>query len=285
MISLMELENKVKSTALTKTERVVANYVLDHTPRVCFMTVAEISNNLKISDTSVIRLARTLGYAGFSDFQQDLRQILEQQITSKSAMSPADRLKRLPHSTDPLNMMFEQVNRNFSESISRNPYEKVEQIAEILESSRLKYIVGFKGCQGIAGKMATTLEQVLPGVRAVLHADSAAYTDFLDLGSEDCVVIFCFPRYSGVALDLAQIALKCGAKLIAITDKAASAPASGADVVLTISTNNMCFNNSHVVTQFYSELITYSVIQRVGTDTVEARLKHLDEMTGTREFY
>ncbi|WP_091130917.1 hypothetical protein [Oscillibacter sp. PC13] len=84
---------------------------------------------------------------------------------------------------------------------------------------------------------------------------------------------------------MAQITLKCGAKLIAITDKAASPPASGEDVVLTISTNNMCFNNSHVITQFYSGLITYSVIQRVGTDAVETGQKHLDGITGTRKFY
>lgn len=68
----LQLETQIKNTRLTKTERIVADYFLEHMESLYFMTAKDIAMALHTSDTSVIRLCRTLGYRGFRELQQQL---------------------------------------------------------------------------------------------------------------------------------------------------------------------------------------------------------------------
>ena len=62
------LEEKIQKTVLTKTDRKIADYLLDHKDTISFKTVSEVASQIGTSDTSVIRFLRSLGYAGFSEF-------------------------------------------------------------------------------------------------------------------------------------------------------------------------------------------------------------------------
>ena len=64
-----ELRAQLREVKLTKKEKLIAEFVLDNFAEACFITSTEIAKRLNISDSSVIRFTRTLGYAGFMDFQ------------------------------------------------------------------------------------------------------------------------------------------------------------------------------------------------------------------------
>ena len=62
------LISKIQSMNLTKTEKVIADYILDNINNIGLSTVTDISLKLGVSDTSIIRFIRLLGFAGFADF-------------------------------------------------------------------------------------------------------------------------------------------------------------------------------------------------------------------------
>ena len=68
-----KLEQRIQSAHLTRTEKVIADYFLEHSGSLYFLTAKDIALALGVSDTSVIRLCRTLGYRGFRELQESLR--------------------------------------------------------------------------------------------------------------------------------------------------------------------------------------------------------------------
>ena len=66
------LISKIQSMNLTKTEKVIADYILDNINNIGLSTVTDISLKLGVSDTSIIRFIRLLGFAGFADFKNTM---------------------------------------------------------------------------------------------------------------------------------------------------------------------------------------------------------------------
>ena len=79
-----ELRAQLMEVKLTKKEKLIAEFVLDNFAEACFITSTEIAKRLNISDSSVIRFTRTLGYAGFMDFQKAIRKKYTERINSVS---------------------------------------------------------------------------------------------------------------------------------------------------------------------------------------------------------
>ena len=70
---MKELREAINNARLTKTQRMIATYILDNSADACFMTSTEIAETLGVSESSVIRFSRSLGYSGFLDFQKSQR--------------------------------------------------------------------------------------------------------------------------------------------------------------------------------------------------------------------
>ena len=67
------LQQRIQSADLTRTEKRIADYFLDHSESLYFMTARDIAQELGVSDTSIIRLCRALGYRGFRELQESQR--------------------------------------------------------------------------------------------------------------------------------------------------------------------------------------------------------------------
>ncbi len=67
----MTIEERACSTKLTKNEKKVLEYILQNLERACYMTSNEIAKKLKLGDTSVIRMAKSLGFSGYGEFKKE----------------------------------------------------------------------------------------------------------------------------------------------------------------------------------------------------------------------
>jgi len=68
------LISKIQSMNLTKTEKVIADYILDNINNIGLSTATDVSLKLGVSDTSIIRFIRLLGFAGFADFKNTMKE-------------------------------------------------------------------------------------------------------------------------------------------------------------------------------------------------------------------
>lgn len=91
------LQNLIISAQLTPKEKEVADYVLENLQKCCFMTSTELAGELNVSYSSVIRLTKTLGFTGYPDFQNFLRETYAEQSrdVDTGILIPAERIEAI----------------------------------------------------------------------------------------------------------------------------------------------------------------------------------------------
>lgn len=276
-----ELRNQINNVNLTKKEKLIADFVLDNFPEACFITSTEIAKKLQVSDSSVIRFTRTLGYSGFMDFQRSIRKIYTDRINSvsDSITIPSERLKlsigKLDQS-DVIETYFSNVLKNLKTTINNNDLQILERVCDIIVSSQNKYILSSRANSGAGDTLLILLKHMLPNVHETSHPALNVIDHLCDIKETDCLISVSFPRYSEMDLLAAQMAYDAGAKIILLTDKASSPLAQYATQLITINVESNTFFNSYVSVQFTIELLCSLISKKVGYAN-EEKLETIDK--------
>ncbi len=275
-----ELRAQLMGVKLTKKEKLIAEFVLDHFAEACFITSTEIAQRLHISDSSVIRFTRTLGYGGFMDFQKAIRKTYTERINSvsESITVPSERLKISIDKLgdDIVGSYFSNVMQNLQSCIRNNDAIDFEKAAELIIESKRKYIVTSRADSSIGDQMLLMLKHMLPDVYETSHPALNVIDHLCDITKEDCVVAVSFPRYSEMDRLALEMAYDAGAKIVLITDKASSPLAKYATQLLTVSVDSNAFFNSFVAVVFTLELLCTFISKKMGYSP-EAKLELIDQ--------
>ena len=275
-----ELQARLMGVKLTKKEKLIAEFILDNFAEACFITSTEIAKRLHVSDSSVIRFTRTLGYTGFMDFQRSIRKTYSERINSvsDSITIPSERLKlsigKLGQS-DIMESYFSNVMQNLKSCVSQNDTIAFERAAGLVVGSKRKFIVTSRANSCVGDMMLMLLKHLLTDVYETSHPALNVIDHLCDITENDCIIAASFPRYSEMDLLAAQMAYEAGAKVILITDKASSPLAKYATQILTVSVDSNTFFNSYVAVMFTMELLCSFISRKMGYST-EAKLELID---------
>ena len=284
-----DIIEKIRNMKLTKKDEVIAEYISDHLATIGMQTSLTLAEEIGVSDTSIIRFTRKLGFKSYADFRSEMNSRMAEQyeqnyqenlMTGEKFSRTKERLKHDSLIADVSSYVLD----NLEKSLSHLNENLVDQVTEILLKSNRKYIVGFRGSASCASYMSSRMVLLLPQVTLVSHADSAAIEQLADIGSDDCILIYSLPRYSKIHGTLMQIAKKRGAKIILVTDRQTSSLAAKADVVLVAKVEGMGFVNSYIAPMCISEIILLSVSSRCGDAGVD-RVRYLDDLMEQENLY
>ncbi|GAA2031042.1 transcriptional repressor QapR [Agromyces tropicus] len=218
-------------------ERKVARVLLSSYPSAGFETVAKLAARAGVSGPTVLRFANRLGYRGFPDFQQALRDDLDERSASpidlqarhRSDDGPASGLERAASITG------ETLARTFDGLV---PGE-FERAVDLLCTPRTRVLVSGGRFSGLLARLlAQHLQLVRPGVSALPEHDAGRIEAVAGLRRGDVVVLFDYRRYEEPTRRLAAAARERRASVILFTDAWLSPIASDADVVLPSETDS-----------------------------------------------
>ena len=268
---MKELRETINNAKLTKTQRMIAAYILDNSADACFMTSTEIAETLGVSESSVIRFSRSLGYSGFMAFQKSLRKNYQDKVLSiSSAITvPSQRIAqqtKLSNDTDYIDRHFKITAKNLESVFISNTTSQFEEAADIIITSRRKYISATRGNTCLSNYFLLYLKQMVPHVVMTNTAALSPIDHMCNITKEDCLIIFSFPRYSSVDEVTAQMARDAEAKIIVVTDKPSSLLAPYATVLFTVSVDSNSFFNSLVGAQFIAEALLETISNKVKGD-------------------
>lgn len=277
------LREKIRIASLTKTGILIGEYMLDHYESACFMTSTSVANKLNVSESSVIRFCKALGYSGYVDFQKSLQKQYKKKVKSISSniVVPAERLSYLLEPDGDLeghfiDVHFQNTLNNLESVMLNNPKELFEQAVNIIVNSRKKYIVASRAntCQG--DYCLLYMKHMLDNVISTSYGAVSVIDHMCDIGKEDCVIVYSFPRYSEADKLALEMAFEVGVKIIVITDKQSALLAQYATVLFTATVDSNTFFNSYTGVQFLTELLCNGVSQAVGKP-LENRLNQIDK--------
>lgn len=278
------LEQRIQKLTLTKTEKIIADYIVDHQSTIGLKTVTQLSLEIGVSDTSIIRLLRALGFSGYSEFKQAMN---ERMVEQYKAMSPGEKFLKTRRLLNKDNIVADVMRRaaeNIQATLQNTDPAAVGDIADCLIKSRRKYIAGFRGASCCAEYMQRKLVFFLPDVVCLSMAESSAVERIIDIQKGDCVLLYSFPRHSEINFTIAEVAKKNGAKVVVVTDRITSPLAAEADYLLTASIEGLGFTNSYVVPMCLSEAILLLVSKRANPKRGQ-RAALLDEYITRNRMY
>lgn len=279
----MKLEEMAVTVNLSKKEQMIFDYVLRHREEAAVMTGAELAEAAGVGDTTVIRLARTLGFDSLKSFRRFLQ---EEALSVKQALSrselPYEKIKNadcLAVEEIPDAVRRQHASRAACDQVA-NGDDKYLRIAGMLIGAEKKYIAGFRNTAGLADYFTAVLSHVLENVRNVNRRDGFE-DEAIDMGERDVLILFSLPRYSGHALTVAEMARRAGCPVIAFTDSVSSPVAKGAGITVVNQVDSFSFANSISSLALSMEIIV-TLVGKLSGEKGRRRLEKLDEyMTKT----
>lgn len=244
------------------------------------MTSTEIALKLGVSESSVIRFSRTIGFSGFIDFQKALRKDYQDKVLSisSSITTPSQRIAKqakLDTSAEYINRHFKNAAHNLEEIFIQNPIQNFEKAADIIVSCKHKYIAATRGNICLADYFILYLKQMVPHVTMTTTTTMSPIDHMCNISHTDCLILFSFPRYSLQDKVTAEMAYNAKADIILITDKPSSELAKYATVLLTVPVDSNTFFNSMIAPQFVSEALLETISHKAKG--IEKRLFTIDK--------
>lgn len=240
-------------------------------------SVSELARRAGVSDPTVLRFCRALGFDGFQDFKLRLAQDLAAlRVTGRSlspiVLGPDDSVG------DAADKVFETTIEHLARARQRLDKQAISRAAEIVATANRVEIYGF----GASGAVAIDAQHKL--FRLALGA--VAYSDphmqamsAATLGREDVVIAISHTGRSRELVHSVRIARRGGATVIAIT-RAASPLAAEADVVIPVEVDE----DTAVYMPMTSRLVQLVVIDALAVGVallsppaVAERLKRMKE--------
>lgn len=283
-----EIASKIQHLSLTHAERRIAEYILEHLGTIGLQTSTALAQTIGVSDTSIIRFIRKLGFKGYSEFRSEMAgRIARRYNQPYPGLSPGEKYLKSLESLHQ-NSLIQDVQRytldNLQRSFATLEMSAVDRIADIILSSKRKFVAGFRGSACCAQYMSSKLLFLVPDVLPVLHADATALERLVDITRDDCLIVYSFPRYSELNFVLMDMARAQGAKVILFTDQVTSPLAKCADVVVTAYVGGLGFTNSYAVPLSLSEVVLLALSSRRDEEQAE-RMSYVDKLVGETQLY
>ena len=180
------------------------------------MTACELGKAAGVSESTAVRFAMQLGYAGFPQFNRELSELVKKRLSSMQRAEVA--YGRIPEEKildTVLNSDIEKI-RLTLEQTDRAVFR--EAVDTIIKARRI-YVCGIRSCAPLASFLAFYLNQIFDDVRVVTSTNSSEiFEQLIRIGEEDVMIGISFPRYSMRTLKAIEFANNRCAKVIAITD-------------------------------------------------------------------
>lgn len=200
---------------LTPKGKILGSYIIQNPRKAVFMTTRELSEACGVSEATVVRFVGQLGYSGYGEFLQALRDFVDSGLTLPDRVDLAG--MKGPGSDLLHRVVFEEMNnlRQFYETIDM---KVLGRIVEQLQDSPTVYVIGSRVSYTFAYYLGWSLTKARKGVHILKGSDSTAIDWLTNAPGNSLVVIITTSRYPNELIKLGKAARRLQHTLLVITD-------------------------------------------------------------------
>jgi DNA-binding MurR/RpiR family transcriptional regulator len=226
-----------KFTSLSPRLQHAARYVVDHPEEVALNSMRTIAGLAGVDPSSMIRLAREIGFSSYEEFRNQYRSRLLSGTATWSGR--ARRLRdRKPDVSGAAALVREIANQdqiNLQQAFADETITKLEEAKHLFLNARRVYVMGLRSLFPVAFyfhyvcRLFSTKTVLLTGTGGTL-ADDLRF-----LENEDILFLFSYRPYARDAVRALSFARSKNAKIVGVTDSKVSPIARDADVAIIVS--------------------------------------------------
>jgi DNA-binding MurR/RpiR family transcriptional regulator len=203
------------NSELTPKSRIIGNFIRENPRKAVFMTVAELAKACRVSEATVVRFVGQLGYAGYAEFQQSLRDLVDTQLTLLDRVELTDMLE--PGAARFRRVVSGEID-NLRQLYESSKIDRLEKVVALLYSSPQIYVIGSRLSYALAYYMGWSLTKIRGGIQ-IFNGSDRTTIDWLTISPADVlVIIITLSRYPNELIRLAKLAKRLKQKLIVLTD-------------------------------------------------------------------
>ncbi|RAK12573.1 RpiR family transcriptional regulator [Halanaerobium saccharolyticum] len=225
-------------------EQKIASFILDNPEKAVNANVSELANFSDVSDATVIRFCKHLGYEGYYQLRINLsRDLGRKQIDDNSSES------------DSVNSIFNQFSSKIKEIGEIISEDKMRKAVELITSANLVHLAAVGNTSPLVMYMGFRLERL--GIRCTYNSLPEYFLNHINLAQKDDLLFVI--SQSGTSKHIVQameLAKKKGLKTVAVTGHKYSPVSRLADCLLLSSDEDQPFDYYKT----YSHLCEMSVV-------------------------
>ena len=260
----------------SKADKALAGYMLARLSSIPFETAASLAEKVSVSEPTVGRFCRSLGYKNFKDLKEQLREDIGDRPWLIS-----DRLREFQQrALSGENQLAQALQLEMSGLVAVYELAQTEELKRTvsrLAKAQAVYVAGFQTERGMAQFFTNQLQYL----RDRVHLLDLAGGNFAELLLSDldgaCLVIFEARRYSRMARVLAREARDAGIPTTLITDAFCDWGRDLVDEMLVVPTEFNMFWDSTAQMAILTNLIMNAVFIELGP-AVEQRMNRISQL-------
>lgn len=261
---------------LTNTQKQVADFILEHPDVIAFKRLEELAMMIGVSTTSVIRFARSVGYKGYADMQQDI----QQSIVGKASLP--DRLIDAVKSTKQDQLLIDSFKRDIDNIASTLHLLSEDDLAKAVSSiiaAQNIYVLGTRGNFSVAHYLGYRLSQIKRGVHLVSGLSMDYPEEIASIRRGDVCIAFLTPRYSRMTANLVAWMKKRGVMIILFTKEGSNEINLYGDIILPCRTDGISYKSSLIALFAVCNYILAAVVPQNHDESMEV-LAQTEELLG-----
>jgi DNA-binding MurR/RpiR family transcriptional regulator len=257
---------------LPPAERRVARALLAGYPTAGLETVARLAERAQTSAPTVVRLVGRLGFAGFGEFQDELRREIDEREAFPLTLVAAAQESAAAQAGVPglLGASALVVGDAVRVTLQELPVHELERTVALLgDPGRRVTLVGGRFTRLLGTLLALHLMQLRGDVHLLPDPVVERAAALLDIGRSDVLVVLDFRRYEPRSEAIARRAKEAGATVILLTDRWLSPVSTIADVVLPARVDSVTPYDSLAPVLAIIEVVVGGIVAESGHDAEE----------------
>ena len=267
-----------KSDEMSPVQKRIALMILNAPEEAAFMTAAQLGKYANVSEASVVRFARMLGFAKYNEFKAALSRVL------------MDRLSTTERSKDVVALSgsgfyASMLQRDIDAMLLAKEGLKdgdIDELGQAIAEAPAVYVCSCRSSHALGYYLAFYLSWFLPRVRTLDHANAHEVLGSAPRGS--IVIGISFPRYTKWTLDILRHANELDLAVATLTSEIGSPFSAFSKYMLTMPYRVVSFIDSFAVPMSVTNCLILSVFRARGEEAQE-RLANLEKIWKEKGIY
>ncbi len=259
----------------TKSEKQIANYLLNNQDELAFLAAAELAERLDLSEATIVRFARTLGYDSYPALRAALQQKFRQRVTHSARIR--SRLDDLRLEGDLFERLVVSEIDYMTQALETVDRAALRQAEQLLRAHARTFVFGVGPSASLVDLMNIRLTRFGRQVIPLTTAGREILEPLLLMTGSDLLFAICFFDVSPAMQLVLDYANEVGCPVILLTDTLDSIIGDRAQVVLAAKRGP--------VSEFHSLVVPMTIINSLllaladeDQDNVLASLDKLDKL-------
>ncbi|MCI7344670.1 MAG: MurR/RpiR family transcriptional regulator [Fusobacterium necrophorum] len=244
---------------LTKGEKKIAEYFVKNPKKVMMLSALELGKEIGVSDASILRFSKALGFQKFSDLKNYI-------ASGFSTITPNDRMVKnwdnFHSQNDIVNKIVNSDLENIKEFLLHIDFEQIETVVNWMNKAKKIYFLGIGSSRAISQFMFWHMKRLGFNTECINEGGLGLYEAFSHITKKDIVMLFSFPRFLNDEVKSITLAKEQGAKIITVTSNSFSEISFLSDMVLETFVENDGFFNSYMVPMELCNIMLTAIFEK-----------------------